>query len=93
MQRRFVARETKIMWKICQVWQKCVYWRWFNILGLFLRESKFFTFHVNLKAYWQPLLISQTAKRYKYMTKIHDKLFCYIYHVLRKFRQVKPGEL
>ena len=56
MQRRFVAMETKIMWKNCQFWQKCVCWRWFNILGWFLRESKFFTFHVNLNAYWQPLL-------------------------------------
>ena len=56
MQMRFVAMETKIMWKNCQFWQKCVCWRWFNILGWFLRESKFFTFHVNLNAYWQPLL-------------------------------------
>ena len=30
------------------------------------------------------VLISQTAIRYKYnMTKIHDKSFCYIYHVLQ----------
>ena len=31
------------------------------------------------------------------MTKIHDKLFCYIYHVLQvnflKVAQLKPGEL
>ena len=28
-------------------------------------------------------LIGQTSKRYKYMTKIHDKSFCYIYHVVQ----------
>ena len=34
-------------------------------------------------------LISKTAKRYKYyMTKIHDKSFCYIYHVEKDARNI-----